>query len=288
MSRADSNLMMNKARELRASLLDANWPETDLPNLEGAAGRKWFQRWRQTYGIVKKVVGMKLKVSWRKVKRRTALLLGNIFRLRAFWELCHPDAPMRFLSIDQKPSWFNNAGHTGTFARKGGSQPSVREIHAHTRQRYTILTSVPSWGHEDPDLPPKVALLFKAAPNGPVIKKLRTSDRLKSWMKVQVQENGSYRSEDVVEALDWMLPNAKNAMESIVLLLDWFSGHLTEEVAELVRRKGHVLLFHGGGTTPFTQINDTHLHALLAKLLIQVENQLAHDERVRDKIRRLV
>ena len=96
-----------------------------------------------------------------------------------------------------------------------------------------------------------------------------------------MQENGSYRSEDVVEVLDWMLPSAANSTESIVLLLDWYQGPLTEEVAELVRRKGHVLLFHGGGTTPFTQINDTHLHALLARLLIQVENQWAHDERRR-------
>ena len=83
----------------------------------------------------------------------------------------------------------------------------------------------------------------------------------------------------VVEALDWMLPNASNSTESIVVLLDWYQGPLTEEVAEKVRRKGHVLIFHGGGCTPFTQINDTHLHALLAKLLIQVENEWAHAER---------
>ena len=281
MTRADSCLMMNKARELREALLMDNFSEQDLPKRQGEAGKQWFQRWRTRYGIVRKVTGMKLKVSWSKVKRRTAVLLGNLFRLRAFWEIIHPNVPMRFLSVDQKPSWFNNAGHTGTFARKGGSQPSVREIFAHTRQRYSILTSVPSWGHGHADLPPKVAILFKAMPNGAVIKDLRASTRLKPWMKVQVQENGSYRSEDVVEALDWMLPNASNATESIVLLLDWYSGHLTEEVAELVRRKGHVLLFHGGGTTPFTQINDTHLHALLARLLIQVENQWAYDERRR-------
>ena len=132
------------------------WPETALPKLEGNAGHKWFERWRKGYGIVKKVTGMKLKVPWKKVKRRIKVFLENIFRLRAFWELCHPGTPMRFLSIDQKPSWFNNAGHTGTFAQKGGRQPTVRENFQHTRQRYTILTSVPSWGHDDPDMPPKV------------------------------------------------------------------------------------------------------------------------------------
>jgi hypothetical protein len=54
-------------------------------------------------------------------------------------------------------------------------------------------------------------------------------------VKVQVQEHGSYRSEDVVEALDWMLPVANIPSESIIVILDWYSGHLTKEVAELVR-----------------------------------------------------
>ena len=210
-----------------------------------------------------------------KVKRRIRVFLGNIYRLHAFWEICHPGTPMRFLSVDQKPSWFNNAGHTGTFARRGGSQPSVRENFQHTRQRYTILTCVPSWGHADPDVPPKVAILFKAKPNGIVIRNLRASARLKPWTKVQVQENGSYRSQDVVEALDWMLPNASDSTESIIVMLDRYSGHLTEEVAEVIRRNGHVLIFHGGGCTPFTQINETHLHAQLARLLIEFENGCA-------------
>ena len=82
----------------------------------------------------------------------------------------------------------------------------------------------------------------------------------------------------MVEALEWMLPDAATPQESIVVLLDWFSAHLTEEVAEVIRRKGHVLLFHGGGCTPFTQVNDTHLHASLARLLVQLENDWAHQE----------
>ena len=85
----------------------------------------------------------------------------------------------------------------------------------------------------------------------------------------------------MVEALDWMLPEASGSGESIVVIRDWFSGHLTEEVAELVRSKGHVLIFHGGGTTPFTQINDTHLHASLAAILLEIENKWALEERRR-------
>lgn len=201
-TRSDSLMLLTRARDLAADLDFEG--VTDLPKLEGNAGAQWFKRWRAMYGITKKVTGMKLKVPWAKVKRRVKVLLGNIFRLRAFWEICHPGTEMRFLSLDQKPSWFNNAGLTGTFAKKGGAAPTVREDFEKTRERYSILTAVPSWGHGDPDLPPKVAVLFRAEPNGPTIRRLRRCPELAPWMKVQVQSFGSYRSENVVEALDWI------------------------------------------------------------------------------------
>ena len=280
--RSDSCMLMKKAKELSAELLHSGWTKKELPQLDGNAGHQWFRRWRQMYGISRKVTGMKLKVPWAKVKKRIGVFLGNMYRLRAFWEICHPNTPMRFISLDQKPSWYNNAGHTGTFAVSGGSQPSVREDFNKTRERYSILTAVPNFGHTgDLDQPPKVAILVKGKPGGKIIRDLRKSRRLKPWMLVQAQVNGSYRSEDMVEALDFMLPSASNSTESIVVLLDWYSGHLTEEVARLVRSKGHVLCFHGGGCTPFTQINDTHLHAVLARLLIQIENEWAFVERDR-------
>ena len=104
------------------------------------------------------VTGMKLEVPWRKVTRRVKVLFTNLFRSKRFWAHCHPGTTMRLISLDQKPSWFNNAGSKGTFAKKGGGQPGVKENHGHTRQRYTILTTVPSWGNEDPRIPPKVAV----------------------------------------------------------------------------------------------------------------------------------
>lgn len=76
-----------------------------------------------------------------------------------------------------------------------------------------------------------------------------------------------------------MLPHAQSDDESIVLLLDWYKGHLTQEVADAVHSKGHVLLFHGGGCTPFTQTNDTHLHARLQSMIVRLEVSLAHEVR---------
>ena len=121
---------------------------------------------------------------------------------------------------------------------------------------------------------PKFAVMFKGTKHGTIEKRLKELDN-PDWLLIQVQEYGSYRSEDVVEALNWMLPGANNPTESMLVLLDWYSGHRTDEVRELIKRKGHVLLFHGGGTTPFTQTNDTHLHAIVQYLLVMTENQWA-------------
>ena len=75
------------------------------------------------------------------------------------------------------------------------------------------------------------------------------------WLKLQTQCKGSYRTEDVLDFLDWVLPEAMSPQESIVVMLDWCAAHISEEVAELVRSKGHVLLLHGGGVTGIEQIN---------------------------------
>ena len=49
-------------------------------------------------------------------------------------------------------------------------------------------------------------------------------------MLIQFQEEGSYRSADVVAALEWMLPSARDATDSTIVVLDWHAGHRTQEV----------------------------------------------------------
>ena len=63
MTIADSILLMDTARAMRAELLREKWAQKCLRKLEGNAGHQWFKRWRDTYGIAKRVTGMKLKVS---------------------------------------------------------------------------------------------------------------------------------------------------------------------------------------------------------------------------------
>ena len=119
-------MVLKQARLLRIMLFQDGYAECGLLALVGNAGCQWFRRWRLECGIAYKISGMKLKVSWEKIVQRVKVLLTNIFRVRRFWDHCHPGRPMRFISLDQKPSWFNNAGHKGTLAKKGGPTPGVK------------------------------------------------------------------------------------------------------------------------------------------------------------------
>ena len=65
---------------------------------------------------------MKLMVSSEKIPERARALLASIFRVRRCRQHCHHNIEMRLISLDQKPCWFNNAGHKGTLSRKGRGQ----------------------------------------------------------------------------------------------------------------------------------------------------------------------
>ena len=67
-----------------------------------------------------------------------------------------------------------------------------------------------------------------------------------------MQENGSYREQDVIDALHVLLPQATDASQSIIVILDWYAGHRTENVMEFIHIRGHLVIYHGGGCTPFT------------------------------------
>ena len=89
---------------------------------------------------------------------------------------------------------------------------------------------------------------------------------------VQTSPKGSYRTEQLLEYFDELLPVAERPEDSVCLMLDWFSAHLSEEVWEqVVEEKGHMLAFHGGGVTGILQSNDTHLHEPLSKKFKQLE-----------------
>ena len=84
---------------------------------------------------------------------------------------------------------------------------------------------------------------------------------------VQTSPKGSYRVPHLLEYFDELLPVAERPEDALCLYLDWFSAHIAPEVREqVVEQKGHMLMFHGGGTTGVIQANDTHVHEPLSKI----------------------
>jgi hypothetical protein len=85
---------------------------------------------------------------------------------------------------------------------------------------------------------------------------------------------GSYRSENMIEALEKVLPIATRAEDSRIVELDTFVAHHTEEVIDIIEGRGHIVLHHGGGRTAYTQINDTHLHTRIAEEYEELEKAM--------------
>ena len=169
--RADASLLMRHARRLRLILLQECCDENRLPKIVGNAGAQWFRRWRHECGIVYKTSGMQIKAPWSNILKRVKVLLEHVSRVRVVWDHCHPGKLLKFISLDQKPSWFNNAGHKGTMGRKGGPQPGIKENFCKTRERYSILTLVRNFDNDDRDAPPPAEVLFRAARRGKTWKK---------------------------------------------------------------------------------------------------------------------
>ena len=176
-SRTDSALLLSQARLIRDRLVSQGHQECDMPKINA----DFLRRWRIEYGISIRLTTVRFKVSLDAATARVRVMLSNIFRLRRLWALCHGDRPMRWVSFDQKPSWFNNAGLRPQYARKGTRKVGAKEDHAGTRQRYTIMSTVQSWTDADvlpggvplaadagvlhdgvPRVVPKCAVLFKA------------------------------------------------------------------------------------------------------------------------------
>ncbi|CAK0909832.1 unnamed protein product [Prorocentrum cordatum] len=272
-SRGDSSLMLEHAVWLRSQLLQQGQREEDLPKIH----KGWLYLWRKEHGISIRQGTTHFQVSYAKALDRVRCMFGNIFRLRHHWSRCHPGTAMRWFSADQKPSWMNNAGRRPMYARRGSRRVAAKENHAATRDRYTILTCVQSWQPLDGAVPP-VAVLFKAQSGA----RLRQELQVPPWMHLQFQEKGSYRADDVMDALGFALQPAAKPEDSIVILLDWYSAHLTAEVQQAIRDMGHVVLYHGGGVTGLEQINDTHFHALVQRLMEQIETRVLHKQRQED------
>ena len=141
-ARVTNHLIMARAREIHARLVSGGYQPHLMPNLMGESGKSWFRRWRRRFHVRACRKVRHLKVSWSKLKERIKVFLKNVFALRFLWRLCFGDAvEMRWLSLDQKPCWFNNTALDGSYTITG-YQPRIREVFAASRQRFSICTFV--------------------------------------------------------------------------------------------------------------------------------------------------
>ena len=88
---------------------------------------------------------------------------------------------------------------------------------------------------------------------------------------MQTQVEGSYQAQDMVELLEKTLSPVVDDCDAAVVCLDWFAAHRDASVVEAIESRGHANLFHGGGTTDYEQVNDTHLHAILQARIKDLE-----------------
>ena len=102
--------------------------------------------------------------------------------------------------------------------------------------------------------------MFKSKSNG---KRIRGSLEYVDDVLLQFQQKGSYRLEDVLAWLEWVLPRVNpSASQTVVVLIDWYAPHLSAEVDAACASHDSKCSRIGGGITPDVQGNDTHVQCV--------------------------
>ena len=111
-------------------------PPAEMPTIN----RMWVWRWRKEYGVAPRSANLVYKISRPKLLHRLKTLWCNTIRIRTLWRCLHKNKPLKFMSADQKPFWFNNLGSRKTMHIKGLPRIEVKENPAQTRERYTAMS----------------------------------------------------------------------------------------------------------------------------------------------------
>jgi hypothetical protein len=258
--------------EYAATALRAGCTKLDLPVLN----RGWVHGWRLQYGVSLLKPNRRFKLSRAGILLRLKIFWGNLIRVRHFARrTLHVDIGFSTENLDQKGWHVNQAGSKDlrTLDLKGAPRVDLKENHSATRERLSFMT----WCANDPNrikagLPLEVC--FKSTGDGSTISK---GLAVPAGMSVRFSDSGSYREEHVYCFLKLHLPAATPerfaANDWRILYLDIYSGHLSERISKLAWDRMYVLLFHGGGLTGLCQPNDTWLHALFEKFMLDLEQE---------------
>ena len=245
----------------------------------------WLMRWRKLHNISWRTPNLRFKCSRELIMHRLRIFWMNILRVRFLHRaLSQETGELVFEGFDQKPLWFTAASQEKTLAPRGAVKVVVKENMPMTRSRFTAMTRC-RWP-SPPEDGKEIAILFKASGRGV---RIRPTLRTPPGVLLQFQEKGSYRLEDVLEYLEWIVDRSRlraNAAEGepassqrrVVYLLDWFAPHLDPAVDDLVHRMGHAVLRIGGHLTGLVQVEDTHCHGPMTTIYKTRESREAYEQ----------
>ena len=160
----------------------------------------WVQRWRRAYGVTYRTVNLRYKLSRSKRMLRLRVFWSNILRVRLLHECLYGKDGIDFVSMDQKPLYFNSSLAEKTLAPRGAKKVTLKESVAASRERFTLMTSCVSWTVTKP---PGLAVLFRY--DGAEGSKVRASVVAGRRGLVQWAPKGSYRLLHVLEYLKWAI-----------------------------------------------------------------------------------
>ena len=279
-------MAMCKAKEILEQILQqqrAHGAYSAMPQIT----RQWLLRWKRDFGVSLRKPNARYKCSLQTLVLRLLHMWMNNIRVRYFATIMlGKDLADQIFGIDEKPLHFNEGGSksVGTLEIAGAPVVALKENHAATRERLSVMTCVTSNPHvaaRPSNLPLEV--LCKAKSNRRISAVAMPRD-LKFSMRWA--EKGSYREEHLLAYLRrWLLPWSQErakAKDWKILMMDVAKSHIGKPVIDLCHEHGYVCLFHYGCTTAIAQVNDTDLHEEFSRVYIDLEQQSFNDKQSYD------
>ena len=117
-----------------------------LPDLY-SGGSAWLHRWKRDKGVVFRRPNLRYKVSYPVLSQRLRAMWLHVIRVRCLAScLLGNDLSAKMHGIDEKPLHFNEGGSkaVGTLEIAGAKAVKLKQNHAATRERVSLMTSVTS------------------------------------------------------------------------------------------------------------------------------------------------
>ena len=200
-------LVIFKAKEIAESILRAQRLTgcyAPLPELN----RMWLLRWKRDKGVVLRKPNARFKCGKEVLCKRLRAMWINVIKVRHLASrFLDNDLGTRIFGVDEKPLHMNEGGSKviGTLEVAGAPSVALKQNHAQTRERVSLMTSVTSC----PDIGASATLMpLELLCKGKTNKRI-ASLRVPQGMRVSLQcsEKGSYRGENIVAYLErWLDP----------------------------------------------------------------------------------